>query len=100
MSVNYVKFFRGTPLAFQNLKDKDNDTLYFISDVDSKTGSLYLGEKLISESISSIKDLFDIDLNDSIQDNDLLSYDINSEKWINKPVIEAIGLMTGATYDS
>lgn len=96
MAVNYVKFIRGTPTAFAKLSQKDNDTLYFISEVNSKKGSLYLGEKLISESISSLKDLENISF-ENLQDKDLLSYDANSDKWINKSVINAIGLMTGAT---
>ena len=96
MAINYVKFIRGTPTAFAKLSQKDNDTLYFISEVNSKQGSLYLGEKLISESISSLKDLENISF-ENLQDKDLLSYDANSDKWINKSVINAIGLMTGAT---
>ena len=99
MAVNYVKFIRGTPTAFAKLSQKDNDTLYFISEVNSKKGSLYLGEKLISESISSLKDLENISF-ENLKDKDLLSYDANSEKWVNKPVIDAIGLMTGATQNA
>ena len=60
MAVNYVKFIRGTPTAFAKLSQKDNDTLYFISEVNSKKGSLYLGEKLISESIANLEDLSNI----------------------------------------
>ena len=46
--INYVKFQRGTPSAYKNLSVKDEDTLYFVSEADSITGVLYLGEKLIS----------------------------------------------------
>lgn len=95
MAINYVKFIRGTPTAFAKLSQKDNDTLYFISETNSKKGSLYLGEKLISESIANLEDLSNI-LLENVQDKNLLSYDANSEKWINKPIIDAIGLMTGA----
>ena len=56
MAINYVKFIRGTPTAFAKLTQKDNDTLYFISETNSKKGSLYLGEKLISESIANLED--------------------------------------------
>lgn len=95
MAINYVKFIRGTPTAFAKLSQKDNDTLYFISETNSKKGSLYLGEKLISESIANLEDLSNI-LLENVQDKNLLSYDANSEKWVNKPIIDAIGLMTGA----
>lgn len=99
MAINYVKFLRGTPTAFAKLSQKDNDTLYFISESDSKRGSLYLGEKLISESVTSIEDLSNI-LLENVQEGELLSYDANSEKWINKSAIEAIGIMTGAKTDA
>ena len=42
---NYVKFMRGTPRAYEILRQKDEDTLYFIAEKDSLTGQLYLGEK-------------------------------------------------------
>lgn len=96
MAINYVKFIRGTPTAFAKLSQKDNDTLYFISEANSKKGSLYLGGKLISESIANLEDLSNI-LLENVQDKNLLSYDANGEKWVNKPIIDAIGLMTGAT---
>lgn len=99
MAINYVKFIRGTPTAFAKLSQKDNDTLYFISQANSKKGSLYLGEKLISESIANLEDLSNI-LLENVQDKNLLSYDANSEKWVNKPIIDAIGLMTGATTEA
>jgi purine-nucleoside phosphorylase len=60
MAINYVKFLRGTPTAFAKLSQKDNDTLYFISEANSKRGSLYLGEKLISESVANLEDLNNI----------------------------------------
>lgn len=99
MAINYVKFIRGTPTAFAKLSQKDNDTLYFISEANSKKGSLYLGEKLISESIANLEDLSNI-LLENVQDKNLLSYDANGEKWVNKPIIDAIGLMTGATTEA
>lgn len=95
MAVNYVKFIRGTPTAFAKLSQKDNDTLYFISETNSQKGYLYLGNKLISESITNFEDLNNI-LLDNLQDKHLLSYDANNEKWVNKSIIDAIGIMTGA----
>lgn len=96
MAMNYVKFIRGTPEAFKKLKIKDKDTLYFISETDSQQGSLYLGNKIISESTVNLEDLNDLLLGDSILDKDILSYDAESGKWTNKPIISAINIMTGA----
>lgn len=92
---NYVKFVRGTSLAFANVISKDPDTLYFITDSDSSQGSLYLGDKLIS-GVANLKDLQDILINE-VSDKNLLTYDAESGKWINKSIIEAIGLMSAAT---
>lgn len=47
MSVNYVKFQRGSMAAYQALVSPDRNTLYFISDNDG-INYLYLGENLIS----------------------------------------------------
>jgi hypothetical protein len=49
---NYVRFLRGTPTAFANLAHKELDTLYFISEADAKVGQLWLGDKLITSSVS------------------------------------------------
>ena len=47
-AIRYVNFQEGLREAYENLKVKDKDTLYFVMDsVDSKTGTLYLGNKLI-----------------------------------------------------
>lgn len=49
MSVNYVRFQRGSLAAYQALTNPDKDTLYFIYDKEgSSVGSLYMGDKLIS----------------------------------------------------
>jgi hypothetical protein len=62
MAVNYVKFIRGSSLAFSKLTDKNSDTLYFITDSDSNKSSLYLGDKLITGNISKLTDLKGIEL--------------------------------------
>ena len=103
--VNYVKFLRGTPEAFEKLAAKDSNTLYFISEKDATVGSLYLGAKLISASSSSITGEISIaDLKDVLIDNDLLGdgsilmYDYESKKWVNKTVDDIIvDVMRGAT---
>lgn len=96
MAVKYVKFVRGSSLAFENVVNKDSDTLYFITDSDSGKGSLYLGSKLISGNISDLVDLQDILINE-LSDGQLLVYNELEGKWVNKTIEEAIGLMTGAT---
>ena len=96
MSTPYVKFFRGTPLAFEKLVSKNDDTLYFISVEGENTGKLYLGNKLISDNINSIADLEDIVLSE-LSEGHILSYDGEQEKWVNKSVLDAIGLFGGAT---
>jgi methyl-accepting chemotaxis protein len=45
---SYVKFNRGSQAAYTALKTKDSNSLYFISETDSKNGILYLGDKIIS----------------------------------------------------
>lgn len=97
MAVNYVKFYRGSPDAYKNLTKKNNDTLYFVYTSDSDKGTLYLGEKLIAGGINGLSDLEDILMSNLLEDGQLLSYDADQQKWINKSVLEAIGVMTGAT---
>lgn len=98
---NYVKFLRGTPNAYQ-LATKDPDTLYFISENDADRGVLYLGEKLISGSLSastSLADLTDVLINAGVSEGSLLVYDGN--KWVSRSLSEIleiiIGTMVGAT---
>lgn len=101
--INYVKFLRGTPAAFEKLGVKDTDTLYFISEPGAKVGKLYLGDKLISGaadiSASSIKDLNDIVIDkDTLVDGSILMFDQASETWVNKTLEEiVVGAMVGAT---
>lgn len=96
MAVNYVKFYRGSKLAFDKITNKNSDVLYFITDSNSNRGSLYLGEKLIAGDINTLGDLADI-LLDNLSGGQLLVYNEKSEKWENKTVSEAIGLMKGPT---
>lgn len=44
----YVIFIKGTPTAFANLKEKDANSLYYISELGAKEGVLQLGDKLIA----------------------------------------------------
>lgn len=100
---NYVKFQRGTLAAYNNLRVKDLDTLYFIyADTNNQYGSLYLGDKLISGGevsvvSSSLADLSDVNLTNAA-DGQILSYDAASGKWKNLNLAQAIedaGIETG-----
>lgn len=54
---NFVKFVRGTPTAYNNLQQKNPDTLYFITEDNAPSGKLYLGNKLIGGSITGATSL-------------------------------------------
>lgn len=97
---NYVKFFRGSRSTYDNLINKDSDTLYFISETDENSGSLYLGSKLISGEINTISELEDVLINENISDGSILVYDKDTSKWVNKSIIDAIGIMEPASQDS
>ena len=106
MAVNYVKFMRGTQALYNSLATKDQDTLYFVYDnVGDDHGRLYLGNKLISGSSSnpagdiSLSDIQDILFDNNLADGDFLVYDEAEQKWVNKPIAEALNVpvMIGAT---
>lgn len=94
-TAQYVKFVRGTPTAFSNLTNKDSDTLYFISETNASTGSLYLGDKLIAGSIST-SELGTVILN-NVGDGDILMYDASQSAWINTSPPNLVDVMQGAT---
>lgn len=105
-TINYVKFLRGTPAAFEKLSIKDKDTLYFISEPGAKNGLLYLGDKIIagSSSTGSISDLSIANLKDVIIDNtgltdgSILMYDWVKKVWVNKTLDEVVvDVMQGAS---
>lgn len=109
MTVNYVKFMRGTQALYNSLSTKDQDTLYFVyTSQSSETGKLYLGNKLISGSSLnpggdiSLGDVADVLLSNNIEDGDLLVYDEAEGKWVNQSVAEAlqVPIMQGATSSS
>lgn len=105
-SPNYVRFIRGTPKAWANLKVKDEDCLYFIANKDSSTGQLYLGSKLISGSgdsetitdiisgYSELKNLNDVSLSLQVSDGSSLVY--RNGFWVDEK-IQLPGVMKGAT---
>lgn len=99
---NYVKFRRGTPASYAALAVKDADSLYFISEKDATQGVLYLGDKLISGSLTSnisLSDLEDILLSSNVTPNSVLIYDGEAQKWVNKPFSEIFSEITGSLVE-
>lgn len=94
---NYVKFLRGTPEAFKNLKTKDDDTFYFIKAAEATIGRLYLGNVLIASDVSEdgtsiegkLENLTDVDFSGGIQEKQVLGY--NGTKWIPMTLEDALG---------
>lgn len=91
MAINYVRFQRGTLAAYQSLLEKgliDDNTLYFIYADDSSTGSLYMGEKIISGGdtnyiFSTLDELSDVEVTNA-ESNSFLVKDIATNDWIAK----------------
>lgn len=83
----YVKFMRGTPTAYDNLRIKEADTLYFISETDAVTGKLYIGDKLVNSNLTMqdlqfyLSKLEDVDVS-NVEHGDLLGYNAMAQKWI------------------
>lgn len=83
----YVKFMRGTPTAYDNLRTKEADTLYFISETDAVTGKLYIGDKLVNSNLTMqdfqfyLSKLEDVDVS-NVEHGDLLGYNAMDQKWI------------------
>ena len=95
-TTNYVKFIRGTPIAFANLSTKDPDTLYFICADGADHGVLYLGNKLIGGVSTTTTDFGDVVLT-AVGDKDIIAYDAGSDTWVNTDVNTIVDVMVGAT---
>ena len=79
----YVKFQRGSQVAYDSLKIKDDDTLYFITSIEDNSGKLYLGTRLISSGLNTagkLSELADIVIN-NLNTDDVLIY--NGTSWVN-----------------
>ena len=70
--------------------------MYFITDAGLNKGALYLGNTLISKDISNFSELAGINISETLKHKDLLVYDAFEDSWINKSIIDAIGVFTGA----
>lgn len=91
----YVKFLQITPKVYKNLAHKDQDTLYFVYEKDENTSKLYLGTKLIvgteeNDIIHTLSDLQDILLDENIDTDSVLVYDIGENSWVNKSLSDLI----------
>jgi hypothetical protein len=104
---NYVKFYRGTETAYNNLLLKNDDTLYFVYETDSNTGKLYLGSKLIAgvsgengggDGTLKLSALKDVLISEDLVNDSFLIYDKNSSAWVNRPIEDL--LFIGATETS
>lgn len=90
----FVKFSRGLISTYNNLISKDPNTLYLVYETkESKNGSLYLGDKLISQVASgniniSLNDLTNVTIGDNLEDGMLLQYNSST----NGGVWEAVPL--------
>lgn len=81
----YVKFQRGSQVAYDSLKIKDNDTLYFITSAEDNSGKLYLGTRLISSGLNTagkLSELADIVIN-NLNTDDILIYNDKTKTWVN-----------------
>lgn len=91
MAINYVRFQRGTLAAYQALLDRgliDENTLYFIYADDASTGSLYMGEKVISGGdtnyiFSTLDELSDVEVTNA-ESNSFLVKDSATNNWVAK----------------
>lgn len=96
MSINYVRFQRGSVAAYNALGTPDKNTLYFIyENEDSGIGSLYLGEKLISGgsdiSKATLDQLADVIVDGAATDSFLVK---DSEgNWVAKTLTEVVEMI-------
>lgn len=104
----FVKFSRGLISSYNNLANKDPDTLYLVyENTNSENGLLYLGNKLISTVVNtstmSLNDLADISLSGELEDGMLLQYNAHTAgqvgeegKWEAVSLSEVISNLPGA----
>lgn len=94
---NYVKFMRGSKIAYDNLQNKNQDTLYFVTTYSNGTSGdiqkteLYWGDRLLSDgcngetasTIQKLSELNDVSIDTAnLTDGMYLAYDEDSQKWV------------------
>ena len=103
---DYVRFQRGTLSAYQALAERNqlnNNTLYFISEKESTTGSLYMGNKKISSGetsyiASSLDDLLDVNVTGAQEHSFLVKDSVGN--WIAKTPNEVAALIQEYIVDN
>ena len=100
----FVKFSRGLISQYNSLSQKDQDTLYLVYEsTSSTTGSLYLGNKLISsvgtDSIN-LSNLTDISIPADLEDGMLLQYISTTGKWEARPIEDVLSDYEGTSSGS
>lgn len=100
----FVKFSRGLISQYNSLSQKDQDTLYLVYEsTSSTTGSLYLGNKLISsvgtDSIN-LSNLTDISVPAELEDGMLLQYISTTGKWEARPIEDVLSDYEGTSSGS
>lgn len=100
MAINYVRFQRGSQAAYDRLIELntiDNNTLYFIyENNDATTGSLYMGDKLISggnisTTVSSLDELSDVIVAGAETNSFLIKDDEGN--WVAKTIEDVVALI-------
>lgn len=103
LSNSYVKFVRTNFAIWDNLLNRDKDTLYFVVNDGSSNGSLYLGDVLIATSIDeglNLNDLKNVLIGTDIDVDHVLVADENG-KWVNKNIYDFMPVtMTGASAEA
>lgn len=93
----YVKFMRGTQAAYDALTQKDDNTLYFITDENKGYGALYMGANAISGgdiivASASLDDLKDVIVSGAETNSFLVN---DGESWIAKSLEDVVNLIQG-----
>ena len=92
-NVHYVKFMRGPLSAYNALGQKDNDTLYFITDETNNKTILYLGSNLISDSSNNLSQEAQDFLNNLPNSNEVSEGDL--QVWVGPKEVEKTDPETG-----
>lgn len=99
---NYVKFVRTNLSLWNALLQKDPDTLYFVLDENSATGSLYLGKTLIASGLDeglSIEELNNVVVTGEVLKDQILVAN-GKGVWQNRDINDFMPItMVGASAD-